>query len=89
MKMVVNSILQSLPAAINVIAVVLLVFLVFACAGVGDGTPNLMAINFLSQRHMIDRLVERGSLPPRGAIAMISSVAGLGWQMEMETSRPP
>ena len=58
---------------------------VFACAGVGDGTPNLMAINFLSQRHMIDRLVERGSLPPRGAIAMISSVAGLGWQMEMET----
>eukprot|EP00937_MAST-01D_sp_MAST-1D-sp2_P000780 g780.t1 len=34
MKMVVNSILQSLPAAINVIAVVLLVFLVFACAGV-------------------------------------------------------
>jgi len=58
---------------------------IFACAGVADGTPNLMAINFTSQRHMIERLVERNALPPRSAIAMITSVAGLGWQQELET----
>ncbi len=58
---------------------------VFACAGVADGTPNITTINFISQRHLVERLVERGTLPPRSAIAMISSVAGLGWQMEMET----
>ena len=34
MRMVVNSILQSMPVAVNVVAVVLLVFLVFGCAGV-------------------------------------------------------
>jgi NAD(P)-dependent dehydrogenase (short-subunit alcohol dehydrogenase family) len=58
---------------------------VFACAGVADGTPNLMTINFISQRHLIERLLERGALSPRAAIAMISSVAGLGWQRELET----
>jgi NAD(P)-dependent dehydrogenase (short-subunit alcohol dehydrogenase family) len=58
---------------------------VFACAGVADGTPNIMTINFLSQRHIIERLVERGALPPRSAIAMITSVAGMGWQQELET----
>jgi NAD(P)-dependent dehydrogenase (short-subunit alcohol dehydrogenase family) len=58
---------------------------VFACAGVADGTPKLMAINFISQRHLVERLVERGALPPGSAIAMITSVAGLGWQQELET----
>ncbi len=58
---------------------------VFACAGVADGTPNLMAINFTSQRFLIERLIERDALPPRSAIAMISSVAGMTWQQELET----
>jgi len=58
---------------------------IFACAGVADGTPNLMTINFISQRHLIERLLERNALPPRASIAMISSVAGMGWQMELET----
>ncbi len=57
---------------------------VFCCAGVADGTPGLMAINFLSQRHLVERLLERDALPRGAAIGVISSVAGLGWQMDME-----
>ena len=58
---------------------------VFCCAGVADGTPGLMAINFLSQRHLVERLLERDALPRGAAIGVISSVAGLGWQMDMGT----
>lgn len=58
---------------------------VFACAGVADGTPGLMLINFISQRHIIDRLVEAGTLGRGGSIVMISSVAGLGWQQAIPT----
>jgi NAD(P)-dependent dehydrogenase (short-subunit alcohol dehydrogenase family) len=57
----------------------------FCCAGVADGTPNLMSINFIAQRHLVERLVEQDSLPAGSAIAMISSVAGLGWQQDLAT----
>lgn len=57
---------------------------VFCCAGVADGTPGIMKINFLSQRHLVERLLERGALARGAAIGVISSVAGLGWQMELE-----
>src|SRR5688572_5050353 len=30
---------------------------VFSCAGVADGTPGLILINFISHRHLIERLV--------------------------------
>ena len=53
---------------------------VFLCAGVADGNPHIMAINFISQRYLLERLVERGALPRGSAVALISSVAGLGWQ---------
>jgi NAD(P)-dependent dehydrogenase (short-subunit alcohol dehydrogenase family) len=53
---------------------------VFCCAGVADGNPQLMAINFISQRHLLERLIERGALPRGSAVAWISSVAGMGWQ---------
>ncbi len=56
---------------------------VFCCAGVADGTPGLMAINFISQRSLVEDLVERDALPPGSAIAMVSSVAGLGWQQNL------
>jgi NAD(P)-dependent dehydrogenase (short-subunit alcohol dehydrogenase family) len=56
---------------------------VFSCAGVADGTPGLMRINFIAQRHLIDRLVATGALGRGGAIAMISSVAGMMWQKNM------
>jgi NAD(P)-dependent dehydrogenase (short-subunit alcohol dehydrogenase family) len=53
---------------------------VFSAAGVADGTPGIMKINFISHRHIIERLVSDGSLPNGSAVCMISSVAGLGWE---------
>src|SRR6185503_1923200 len=53
---------------------------VFSCAGVADGTPGIEKINFIGHRHLIDRAVEKGYLGRGGAIAMISSTAGLGWR---------
>ncbi|HEY8543460.1 MAG TPA: SDR family oxidoreductase [Acidimicrobiales bacterium] len=58
---------------------------VFACAGVADGTPGLMTINFVAQRHVVERLVEAGTLGRGGSVVMISSVAGLGWQQALPT----
>ena len=57
----------------------------FACAGVADGTAGLMKINFISQRHLIDRLIDGGLLGRGGAIAMISSLAGMMWQKNLPT----
>jgi len=52
----------------------------FSAAGVADGTPGIMRINFIAHRHIIDTLVGDGRLGSGGAICMISSVAGIGWQ---------
>jgi NAD(P)-dependent dehydrogenase (short-subunit alcohol dehydrogenase family) len=57
---------------------------VFACAGVADGTPGIMLINFISQRHLIERLLDDGTVVPGSAVAFISSLAGLGWQTHLE-----
>jgi len=56
---------------------------VFACAGVADGTPGIMLINFIAQRHLIESLVSGGRLQRGGAVVMISSVAGLPWQQNL------
>lgn len=56
---------------------------VFSCAGVADGTNNLMLINFTSQRHLLEKLIDKGVLSEGSSIGMISSVAGLGWEMQM------
>lgn len=56
---------------------------VFSAAGVADGTPGIMKINFIAHRHIVDRLVDTSALGPGGAICMISSVAGLGWESNM------
>jgi NAD(P)-dependent dehydrogenase (short-subunit alcohol dehydrogenase family) len=58
---------------------------VFACAGVADGTNGLMLINFISQRYLVERLIETGGLGRGGSIVLISSVAGLGWQQALPT----
>ncbi len=58
---------------------------IFSAAGVADGTPGLMNINFIAHRHIIEQLLDSGSLPPGSAICMISSVAGLGWESNLET----
>jgi NAD(P)-dependent dehydrogenase (short-subunit alcohol dehydrogenase family) len=57
----------------------------FSAAGVADGTPGIMRINFISHRHIIERLVSTGVLGRGSAIAMISSVAGLGWESNIPT----
>ena len=46
----------------------------FSAAGVADG-PDLMRINFISHRHLIERMVNDGQLRRGSAICFISSVA--------------
>jgi NAD(P)-dependent dehydrogenase (short-subunit alcohol dehydrogenase family) len=58
---------------------------VFSAAGVADGTSGLMRINFIAHRHIIEKLVDSGSLTSGGAVCMISSVAGLGWENNLPT----
>jgi len=56
---------------------------VFSAAGIADG-PDLMKINFIGHRHLIDRLLENNLLPSGSAICFISSVAGMGWENDLE-----
>jgi NAD(P)-dependent dehydrogenase (short-subunit alcohol dehydrogenase family) len=56
----------------------------FSCAGVADGTPGIERINFIGHRHLIDRLLAADLLPRGSAIGMISSFAGIGWQVNLE-----
>ena len=56
-----------------------------SCAGVADGTPGLPIINFIGQRHLIERVVESAMMPRGSAIAMVSSAAGRGWEDLLET----
>lgn len=55
---------------------------VFSAAGVADG-PDLMKINFIGHRHLIERMLEAGQLPSGSAICFISSVAGMGWENDL------
>ena len=56
---------------------------VFCCAGVADGTPGIERINFIGHRYVIDQLLERDALPRGSAIGMISSAAGLAWEVNL------
>jgi NAD(P)-dependent dehydrogenase (short-subunit alcohol dehydrogenase family) len=58
---------------------------VFSAAGVADGTEGLMKINFIGHRHIIETLVSDGRLGRGGAVCLISSVAGLGWETNLPT----
>ncbi len=55
---------------------------VFSAAGIADG-PDLMKINFIGHRHVIDKLIDNGQLGRGGAICFISSVAGIGWETDL------
>ncbi len=55
---------------------------VFSAAGVADG-PDLMKINFIGHRHLIDRLLANDQLPSGSAVCFISSVAGMGWENDL------
>ena len=57
---------------------------VLACAGVADGTSNLMLINFTSQRHLIEALIKGGKLGQGGSVCFISSAAGMGWMSNLD-----
>lgn len=57
---------------------------VFSCAGVADGTPGLMQINFIAHRHILDRLLDDGKLGEGASISFVSSVAGIGWENSLE-----
>jgi NAD(P)-dependent dehydrogenase (short-subunit alcohol dehydrogenase family) len=54
----------------------------FSAAGIADG-PDLMKINFIGHRHVIDTLIGSGQLGRGSAIAFISSVAGIGWETDL------
>ena len=51
----------------------------FSCAGVADGTEGILEVNFVAQRHIIERMVAEGLLAEGAAIGVISSMAGTGW----------
>ncbi|MGH3968564.1 MAG: SDR family oxidoreductase [Mycobacterium sp.] len=54
----------------------------FSAAGIADG-PDLMRINFIGHRHLIDQMMSGGQLRRGSAICFISSVAGLGWENDL------
>lgn len=70
----------SVEAAISQIAAP--IHSIFSCAGVAEG-HGLMLINFIAQRHLIDRLLEQDKLGRGGSIAMISSAGGMGWKAQL------
>ncbi len=55
---------------------------IFSAAGVADG-PDLMRINFIGHRHLIERMLADGQLARGSAICFISSVAGIGWENDL------
>ena len=55
----------------------------FSAAGVADG-PKLMRVNFIGHRHLIERLFANNLLNRGSAICFISSVAGMGWENDLE-----
>ncbi len=57
---------------------------VFSAAGVADGTPGLMKINFIAHRYIVESLRGSERLGRGGAVCFISSVAGLGWESNLE-----
>jgi len=58
---------------------------VFSTAGVADGTPGIERINFISHRHIVESLVESGQMGPGGAVCLVSSGAGIGWESNLDT----
>lgn len=55
----------------------------FSAAGVADG-PDVVKINFIGHRHMIDALRARKLFNLGAAICFISSVGGIGWETDLD-----
>ena len=56
----------------------------FSCAGVADGTEGILEVNFVAQRHIVERMLNEGMLAQGSAVGMISSLAGVGWYLRTE-----
>jgi NAD(P)-dependent dehydrogenase (short-subunit alcohol dehydrogenase family) len=62
---------------------------VFSCAGVAQNAwPDLdvMLVNFVGQRHLIESLVP--TMPAGSAVATIASVGGLRWEQHLDVVMP-
>src|SRR5215510_3827039 len=55
---------------------------IFSAAGVADG-EGVMTINFIAHRHIIETMLASDALGRGGAVCLISSVAGLGWETNL------
>ena len=57
----------------------------FACAGLPNlfAALDVMLVNFVGTRHLIRRVLPL--MPPRSAIASVSSVGGMGWARNMQS----
>jgi NAD(P)-dependent dehydrogenase (short-subunit alcohol dehydrogenase family) len=62
---------------------------VFSCAGL-PGPPftdvQVMTVNFVGARHLIEGLLDQ--MPGGAAAACIASAAGVGWQQQIDTFAP-
>jgi NAD(P)-dependent dehydrogenase (short-subunit alcohol dehydrogenase family) len=56
----------------------------FSCAGLSSDGVEMMKVNVVGQRELIERLVGGGLMSKGSAIAMIASGAGVGWQQNLE-----
>lgn len=59
-----------------------------SCSGVSDEIASgmdVMKVNFIGQRYLIECAIERGLLPPGSAIGAIASIGGLGWDRNLTT----
>ena len=55
----------------------------FSAAGIAAG-PGVVRVNFIAHRHLIERMLDHGVLRAGSAVCMISSIAGLGWQNNLD-----
>jgi NAD(P)-dependent dehydrogenase (short-subunit alcohol dehydrogenase family) len=56
---------------------------VFSCAGIAGSGSDVIRVNFLGQRYLIEQLLAEDLVPAESAVAMISSTAGLGWERDL------
>lgn len=77
----IDALIDALPGPVHAL---------FACAGV-SGDPfsgiDVMKINFIGQRRLIERAIGHGLLGSGAAIAAIASIGGFGWDRRLALIR--
>jgi NAD(P)-dependent dehydrogenase (short-subunit alcohol dehydrogenase family) len=74
---VINEIIKALPEKIDAL------FLCHAMASSQGDPMRIQKINFIGQRYMAEQLLPR--ISDNGAVTVITSVAGFGWQNDVKT----